>query len=108
MVSKILEIGNENQIFLTLMYALNRELVKPHLNRIVSSYYSEEVTVGLHATRNMESIVRLITEGKTSGGRSKDCRSLLVMIGMCLAKGLGENPVFFQKNYLLYCLSIHD
>ena len=64
MITKILTIGNNDRISLTLMYALNYELVKPYLNPIVNSYYSEEVTVGLPATCNMESIVFLIMEEK--------------------------------------------
>ena len=96
-----MEIGDDDQIALTLMYTLNHSLVKPYLNRIVRSYYSEEVAVGLHTARSMESFVRRITEGKTTGGRSKDCRSLLVMIGMCLSNRLNETTGVTKE--VIYC-----
>ena len=37
-VDNILDIGDDDQIVLTLMMALNHHSVNPYLNRIVSSY----------------------------------------------------------------------
>ena len=45
--NNILVIGDGGQIALTLMWTPNCQVVKPYLNRIVSLYYSEDVTVGL-------------------------------------------------------------
>ena len=91
LVDNILDSGDEDQIALTLMLALNHYSVKPFLNRIASSYHSEEVCVGLHAVQSMKSMVEKVTEGRDSGGRSRECRALLVTISMILAKGLDDN-----------------
>ena len=73
------------------MLTIDHKLIKPYLDRIVSSYYSEEVTVGLHAIRGIESLVRVVTEGRDTGGRSKTCRALLRIVSMCLSKGLDDD-----------------
>ena len=91
LVDNILDSGDGDQIALTLMLALNHYSVKPFLNRIASSYHSEEVCVGLHAVQSMKSMVQKVTEGRDSGGRSRECRALLVTISMILAKELDVN-----------------
>jgi hypothetical protein len=96
-VKEVLAAGDDDQIALTLMWTLDHNLVKPYLNRIARSYYSEEVIVGLHAAHGMESIVRRVIEGKETGGRSTDCRALLVMVGMCLSKGIEEDNAVSKR-----------
>jgi hypothetical protein len=83
---------------LTLRWTLDHHLVKPYLNCINRSYYSEEVIVGLHAVHGMESIVRCVIEGKETGGLLKECHALLVMVGMCLSKGIEENNAVTKRD----------
>jgi hypothetical protein len=96
-VKEVLAAGDDDQIALTVMWTLDHPSVKPYLNRIARSYYSEEVIVGLHAVQGMESVVRRVVEGKDDGGRSKDCRALLVMVGMCLSKGIEEDDAVTKR-----------
>ena len=39
----------------------------------------------------MEEMVRMVSEGKENGGRSKECRAMISIIGMCLADGLDDD-----------------
>ena len=90
-VKSLLENKDEDQVSLTLFYFLNHPIIRPHLGRILTTYNSEAVQVELHATKGMEQIVRMVAEGREKGGRSKECRALLSIIGMCLADGLDDN-----------------
>ena len=53
--------------------------------------------VGVHAVKGMEDIVRKVYEGRANGGRSKECRALLSIIGMCLADGLDDDNCSVSK-----------
>ena len=90
-VKALLENKDEDQVGLTLLYFLDHPIIRPYLGQILTTYNSGAVQVGLHATKGMEQIVRMVAEGREKGGRSKECRALLSIIGMCLADGLDDN-----------------
>lgn len=88
-VKEVLRSGNVDQIVVALKGVLNHRSVRPHLPlRFRHDYDSEFVEVAVRAAAGMESLVREVTEGKRTGGRSNDCRALLRIIAMCLARGM--------------------
>ena len=99
-VMALLKSKDEDQVALSLLHFLHHPQVKPFLGRIWSTYHSEAVQVGLHALQGMESIVRMVVEGRTNGGRTRQCRSLLSIIGMCLANRLGDDDCDISKEAL--------
>ena len=99
-VNALFKSKDEDQVALSLLYFMNHPRVKPFLGRIWNTYHSEAVQVGLHAFKGMESIVRIISDGRINGGRTRQCRSLLKIIGMCLAEGLGNDDCKISKNAL--------
>jgi hypothetical protein len=91
-VREVLRSGNVEQIVLALKGVLNHRSIRPHLPlRVSHDYNSEFVEVAVRAAAGIESLVREVTEGKHTGGRSNDCRALLRMITMCLARRMAEH-----------------
>ena len=99
-VQCLLDNKDEDQVGLTLLYFLKHPVVKPFLGQIMSMYNAELVIVGLHAAKGMEEIVRRVYERHDNGGRSKECRALLSIIGMCLANGLDDNNGVVSKELI--------
>jgi hypothetical protein len=90
LVKEILTVRDEDKIVLVLMLDLQHSSVKPVVDRIGRTYYTENATVGLHALRGMTHVVQRITEGKHDDGRLKNWRAILAVVAMCLAHGLAK------------------
>lgn len=88
----ILGAGDDDQITLALRDALAHPDIRPYYERIVGEQNIEAARVGLHAVQGMKALVDMVAQNKGSGGRSKQCRSLLQAIVMCLMGNI-EDPV---------------
>ena len=99
-VQCLLKNKDEDQVDLTLLHFLKHPVVKPFLGQIRSMYSLEPVIVRLHAAKGTQAIVRRVYEGKVKGGRSKECRALLSIIGICLADGLDDHNGNVSKDMI--------
>ena len=95
----ILNAGDDDQqITLALQGVLDDPSIRPYYHRIIGNRNSEAAQVGIQAVQGMRTLVDIVAKNEGSGGRSKQCRSLLQTIVMCLMSGV-EDPV--SKNAIL-------
>ena len=80
----ILAAGDHDQITLAFLKFLNHPDIRPFFHRIVGARDSEAMNVGLQAVCGIKTLVDREAENQGSGGQSKQCRSLLQSIAMCL------------------------
>ena len=85
----ILSAGDVDQITLALKGVLDDPKIRPYYNRIVGEKNTEAARLGLEAIEGIRKIVDICVENRESGGRSKECRSLLKNIIMAMLK---KNP----------------
>ena len=89
-VDAVQSVGDEDQIALALMGALEHPEIRPYMGRIVGSFNTEAAKVGLRAVDGMKSLVDLLAGKRATGGRSKQCRALLIAIAMCVTHELDD------------------
>lgn len=89
-VDAVQSVGDEDQIALALMGALEHPEIRPYMGRIVGSFNTEAAKVGLRAVDGMKSLVDLVAGKRATGGRSKQCRALLIAIAMCVTHELDD------------------
>ena len=70
-VKAVEEAGDEDQRASALFHALNHYKLRNYVGRICRTFHTEAVQVGLQAITGMEELVRMLTQGRDSGGRSK-------------------------------------
>ena len=90
-IEAVEEAGDEDQRASALFHALNHHKLGNYVGTICRTFRTETVPVGLQAVTGMEELVRMLTQERDRGGRSKQCNFMLQMIVICLVKGVDEN-----------------
>ena len=92
-VDGILKTGDDDQISLALLDALKHPDIRPFIKRIYGEQDSEKSAVGRVAVDGMKALTERIASSSSNGGRRKECRALLSMIGMTLTEAAEEKQV---------------
>ena len=92
-VDRILQTGDDDQISLALLEALNHKSIRPYMKRIYGEQNSEQSAVGRIAVDGMKALTERIANSKSDGGRRQECRALLKMIGMTLTESAEAKEV---------------